>query len=267
MAIRITYQIPGVPLLDQRKEASNPTYDCVFESNAAMATAYLGKPFTGTQIKAMDSNYGPGYTGGADEQFLVDTMAKLGIKVAAVQHDTQEELVDELQWQIIHYQHACLVTMPSQWNSAVTAAGSAWNPRTYTGPSHVGLACGVGVETTTGEKAIRVMNPWGGFWQDGTNSYWAARLLKGAIWVGQLAKAPQPTETPEQQVIRFYHELQADRAQIGTLKQQNAALQEQSRKQYDEIVSLRSQLATALANAGDPKAKALLEALRAALAA
>ena len=179
----ITYTIPGVPLLNQLKEESNPTYDCVFESNAALATAYLRKPFTGTQIKAMDSDYGPSYTGGASEAKLVDTMAKLGIKVARVAHPTQQQLVDELHWQIEHYHHACIITMPSQWNSAVSAPG--YNPRTYKGPTHVGLACGVGHDGAQG--MIRVMNPWGGFWHDGTTAYWADRLLDGEIWVGQLA--------------------------------------------------------------------------------
>ena len=91
----ITYTIPGVPLLNQLKEESNPTYDCVFESNAALATAYLHRPFTGTQIKAMDTDdYGPHYIGGASEAKLVDTMARLGIKVARVAHDTQQGLID-----------------------------------------------------------------------------------------------------------------------------------------------------------------------------
>ena len=184
----ITYMIPGVPLLDQRNEATsdgqpdeNARDNCVFTSNAALATALLGKPFNGDQIKDMDNNYGQGYVGFASEANLVDTMAKLGITMTRVKHETQQELVDDLHWQIEHYHHACIITMPSQWNSAVTNAGAAWNPRTYRGPSHVGLACG------TGPGMIRVMNPWGGFWHDGTTAYWADRLLDGEIWVGQLA--------------------------------------------------------------------------------
>jgi hypothetical protein len=30
------------------------------------------------------------------------------------------------------------------------------------------------------------MNPWGGFWHDGSDSYWAARWLEGEIWVGTI---------------------------------------------------------------------------------
>ena len=186
----ITYTIPGVPLLNQLKEESNPTYDCVFESNAALATAYLRKPFTGTQIKAMDSDYGPSYTGGASEAKLVDTMAKLGIKVTRIAEPTQQALLDALHYQISHDHRACIVTMPSQWNSAVTSAGANWNPRTYSGPTHVGLACGTGPD-----GAIRVMNPWGGFWHDGSDSYWAARLLEGEIWVGEYVGNVGGTQT------------------------------------------------------------------------
>ena len=190
----ITYTIPGVPLLNQLKEESNPTYDCVFESNAALATAYLRRPFTGTQIKAMDSDdYGPNYTGGASEAKLVDTMSRLGIKVARVAHDTQQQLIDELHWHIPKG-HGCIITMPSQWNSAVTQAGARWNPRTYRGPTHVGLACGVGREGTQG--AIRVMNPWGGFWHDGSDAYWSARLLEGEIWVGTLMEGETTMTVP-----------------------------------------------------------------------
>lgn len=97
--------------------------------------------------------------------------------------DTQQGLVD-----IIHREvplgHGVIVTMPSQWNSAVTNAGSSWNPRTYSGPSHVGLACGVGQDGAQGY--IRVMNPWGGFWQDESDSWWAAQLLAGEVWVATM---------------------------------------------------------------------------------
>src|SRR5690242_20227980 len=91
----ITYTIPGVPRLNQLNEKENARMDCVFDANAALATAYLGRPFTGTQIKDMDNNYGTGYVGGASEKNLVDTMARLGIQTTAVAHPTQSELVSE----------------------------------------------------------------------------------------------------------------------------------------------------------------------------
>ena len=176
----ITYTIPGVPLIDQRHESTsdgqpdeNARMTCVFASNAALATAYLHRSFNGDQLKDMDNNYGQGYIGGASEKNLVDTMAKLGIKVARVAHDTQQGLIDEIHHHVPQG-HGVIVTMPSQWGTAPA------NPRVYSGPSHVGLACGVG------PGYIRVMNPWGGFWHDGADSYWAARILEGEIWVGTL---------------------------------------------------------------------------------
>ena len=183
----ITYTIPGVPLLNQLKEPTldgkpdeNARKNCVFASNAALATAYLGKPYYGDEIKNMDSTYGQGYLGGASEKNLVDTMARLGIQMARVAHPTQAELIDEIHWHVPQG-HGVIVTMPSKWGTAPS------NPRTYSGPSHVGLACGVG------PGMIRVMNPWGGFWQDESDSWWAARLLDGEVWVG--TKMPAAKET------------------------------------------------------------------------
>ncbi len=186
MANPITYTIPGLPLLNQLAEASNPNDDCVFTSNAAIATAYTGTRYTGTQLKAMDSDYGPTYVGFASEAKLVDTMARLGVKMVQVSHPTQQLLLDELHWQIGHYHQACIVTMPSQWNSAPLAKG--WNPRAYNGYSHVGVMCGVG------NGWLRCMNPWGAFFQDQPDSWWAQRLLTGSIWVA--SKMPTPVIAP-----------------------------------------------------------------------
>lgn len=180
----ITYTIPGVPRLNQLLEASNPRMDCVFTSNAALATAYLHKPFTGTQIKALDTDdYGPNYTGGASERLLLDTMARLGITVTRQTSGTQGGLVSLIRQAVIHGR-GVFVTMPSQWNSAVSVVG--YDPRTYSGPTHVGLACGLGGNYGGSTGFIRVMNPWGGFWQDQTNSWWGKRLLKGEVWVATL---------------------------------------------------------------------------------
>lgn len=84
-----------------------------------------------------------------------------------------------------------------------------------------------------------------------------------------LKEAPVTNPTPTPLEISQWHELQADRAQIATLKQQLEASQAQSLKQYQEIVNLRSQIASLkqqIANAPkpDPVATALLAAVRAA---
>ena len=212
----ITYTIPGVPLLNQLAEASNPRMDCVFTSNAALATAYLHKPYTGTQLKALDTDdYGPTYTGGASEAKLLDTMTRLGIRVARVSHPTQQGLIDEIHWHV-KQGHGVIVTMPSQWNTAPTNnAYAPWNPRTYSGPSHVGLACGIGA------GYIRVMNPWGGFWQDQSDAWWSQRLLYGEVWVATLMAptvATTPAAQPTPTVNQEYQQILALRAEIGRLK-------------------------------------------------
>lgn len=176
----ITYTIPNVKPQNQLDELSNPKNDCVFTSNAVLANAYLHTSYTGTQLKAMDSDYGPSYLGGASEAKLADTMARLGITMTRRGSSTQAGLIAILHSEIAQG-HGVICTIPSQWNSAVTAAGSSWNPRTYSGPSHVVLMCGYGA------GMLRAANPWGGFWQDESDSWWATRLLTGDVWVGTLS--------------------------------------------------------------------------------
>lgn len=186
MANPITYTIPGMALLNQRVEVSNANDDCVFTSCAAIVRALTSnKTITGSQIKAADNNYGAKYTGFASAANLVDTLYRLGVTMSRQGNSTQSGLVTLLRARISGG-HPCLVTMPSQWNSATLVRG--YNPRTYSGYMHVGVACGLG------SGMIRVMNPWGGFWQDGSDSYWAQRLLTGDIWVAspKLASAPMP---------------------------------------------------------------------------
>jgi hypothetical protein len=125
MTVTITYTIPGVPLLDQLHSLTsdggpdeNERYNCVFTCNAALATAYLHRPFNGDQIKDMDNNYGQGYIGGAAEFYLVDTMRSLGITVTALKSDTQQGLVDILHREIAAGQD--IVALEAQLAAALT---------------------------------------------------------------------------------------------------------------------------------------------------
>jgi len=84
--------------------------------------------------------------------------------------------------------------MPSQWNSAPTTV-KGYSPRTYNGYSHVGVMVG------SGTGMLRCMNPWGGFWQDQSDAWWAQRLLTGSIWVASklpavIAVATKPVPAP-----------------------------------------------------------------------
>ena len=196
----ITYTLPRFPLLNQRTEASNPNDDCVFTSNAAIVRYFYGGNITGSDIKAKDADYGPKYVGFASQSRILDTMASLGVRFARVAHPTQADLITELHRQISYYHQPCIITMPSQWNSAPTTV-KGYNPRTYNGYSHVSVMCG------SGPSMLRAMNPWGGFWQDQPDSWWAQRLLYGEIWVGvyrpivpvvapvQATPAPSPAPT------------------------------------------------------------------------
>lgn len=202
MALTFDTVVPGVPLINQLDSDTvdglpdeNARNNCVFACNAAMAQAYLHQPFYPDQIKDMDATYGQGYTGGAAEKYLLDTMLKLGITVKSWVSSTQNGLINVIH-RAVHDGHAVLVTMPSNWDSAVAAAGAAWNPRAYRGPSHVGLACAVGGSPVAGTGRIRVMNPWGGFWHDGTDAYWAKRLLDGQVWEGILTGVPSMSIIP-----------------------------------------------------------------------
>jgi len=203
MANSIAFTLPGFPLLNQRVEVSNANDDCVFTSSASIVRYLTGnKTITGSDLKAMDSDYGASYTGFASESKIVDTLAKLGVKMVQVQKPAQQGLLDELHWQIEHYHQPCIITMPSQWNSAPLdpATGklrAGWNPRTYSGYSHVGVMVG------SGTGYLRCMNPWGGFYQDQPDSWWAQRLLTGSIWVASklpaviaVATKPVPALAP-----------------------------------------------------------------------
>lgn len=172
----ITFTLP-VPLKSQLNEptsdgkpAENDHYDCVATSLADGLQYLLKRSFNGDELK--DSVYGQGYTGGMAAVRYVDYCARLGIALEAI-NGSQDQLLAALHREI-HAGHPCLVTMPSQWGSAPSQPG--WDPRNPNGWTHVGLASG------DGPDMIRVMNPWGGFWHDGTTDYWRVRLCYGQIW-------------------------------------------------------------------------------------
>src|SRR6185312_12029042 len=82
---------------------------------------------------------------------------------------SQAGLIGEIHSQV-SAGHPVVLTMPSQWGTAPA------DPVHPSGSTHVGVAVGVGA----GE--IRVMNPWGGFWQDQSDAWWQARLCEGQVW-------------------------------------------------------------------------------------
>lgn len=169
----ITYTIPGATLLNQRSEPTmdglpdeNANDNCVPASIAEALHILTGRTFDGDELK--DAVYGQGWTGFQSASAYVAYCAAQGVDLAA-HNDTQAGLIATLHAEV-SAGHPVLVTMPSMWGTAPA------DPVHPTGSTHVGVAVGVGA----GE--IRVMNPWGGFWQDQPDSWWQARLCYGQVW-------------------------------------------------------------------------------------
>ena len=166
--------LPNFPLVNQLSEPTsdgqtdeNAQNNCVVASIAAGLEYLLGRSFNGDQLK--DAVYGQGYTGPmAASHFVGYLQNSLGIHLYSVS-GTQAELVSALHANI-QAGRPVLVTMPSQWGTAPA------DPTNPSGSTHVGIACG------EGPGVIRVMNPWGGFWQDQSDAWWQARLCYGQVW-------------------------------------------------------------------------------------
>lgn len=280
MSLAVLPNFPLISQLDDHPTDGNPPenarFDCVPASLAAAIQYYTGQRVSPDALK--DAEYGESYAnaGTALRRYVDDAtdLARARYHVTCVPYNNTNTvwLVGRIHtWLAQGY--PVIATIPSQWGTAHDMATLAHPPFS----THV--ICFYG-EIAGG---LVSMNPWGGFAHSGSDEYWQGRLCEGQIWAvvkeADVTQANQTNPTPLE--LSQWHELQADRAQIATLKQQLASVQAQSVKQYAEIVNLRGQvgslkaanatlqqqLAAALANAGDPKAKALLDALRDALAA
>lgn len=169
----ITYTIPGATLLDQLNEGTmdgqideNANDNCVAASLAEALHILTGRTFDGDELK--DAVYGQGYVGTQSAARYVSYCANQGVSLTAYSA-LQAGLVVAIHEQV-SAGHPVLVTMPSQWGTAPA------DPVHPSGSTHVGVAVGVG------PGAIRVMNPWHGFWQDQSDDWWAARLCYGQVW-------------------------------------------------------------------------------------
>lgn len=172
----ITLTLP-VPLKSQLGEVTsdgqvneNDHYNCVATSIADGLQYRLKRAFNGDALK--DAVYGQGYQGGQAAIRYVAYCANLGVPLEAI-NGSQDQLIAALHREI-EAGNPCLITMPSLWGSAPSQPG--WDPRNPSGWTHVGLASG------DGPGWLRIMNPWGGFWHDGTDDYWRLRLCYGQIW-------------------------------------------------------------------------------------
>lgn len=173
VATGITNTLAGFVPLNQLTEPSgdgapdnNRQKNCVAASIAMGLTYLLGRPFYGDEVK--DAAYkNPNYTGMQEPAHYVAYCASLGVQLAMFSA-APSALVTHTHAELLAG-HPVLVAMPSQWGIPVSQ-------QKYGYTTHVGCAAG------WGPGWLRVANPWGGFWQDGNDAYWAARLCYGQVW-------------------------------------------------------------------------------------
>lgn len=243
MATATLHVLPKFPFIDQLSEkdgatdypAENARFDCVPCSFAAAIEYYTGQHVTGDELK--DAEYGETYAnaGTALRRYIDNAtdLARAKYHVTCVPYNNTNTvwLVGRIHtWLAQGY--PVIATIPSQWGTAHDMATLAHPPFS----THV--ICFYG-EIAGGLVA---MNPWKSYHHQGSDAYWQGRLCEGQIWA--VVKEAQPVSNPNPTPLELsqWHELQADRAQIATLKQQLAAVQAQSVKQYQEILANRAQI-------------------------
>lgn len=170
----ITNTLPGFPLVSQLHEPTadghpdeNARWNCVPASLSAGLMYLLKRPFDGDELK--DAVYGQGYTGAQSAASYIAYCRSLGVALLPYDNPSGWSLTRHLHSELLAGR-PLLLTMGSQWGIPPP------DPLHPTGSTHVGIAAG------WGPGWLRVMNPWGGFWHDGDDAYWAARLCFGQIW-------------------------------------------------------------------------------------
>ena len=170
----ITNTLPGFPLVSQLHEPTadgypdeNARWNCVPASLAAGLMYLLKRPFDGDELK--DVVYGQGYTGAQSAAQYVAYCRALSVALLPYDNPSGWSLTSHIHSELLAGRPV-LLTMPSQWSIPPP------EPLHPAGSTHVGIAAG------WGPGWLRVMNPWGGFWHDGDDAYWAARLCYGQVW-------------------------------------------------------------------------------------
>ncbi len=185
MSSDITYTLPGFPQVSQLHEPTsdgypdeNARWNCVPAALAAGLTYLTGKSFDGDALK--DATYGQGYQGAQAARAYTGYCARHSITLQPFDSHDQGALIARIHTELLE-EHPVLITMPSQWGIPAV------DPLRPAGSTHVGIACGYG------PGMLRVMNPWGGFWHDGTDDYWRARLCYGEIWILSKTEGATPS--------------------------------------------------------------------------
>lgn len=163
--------LSGFPLVNQNAESTmdghpdeNAPNNCVAADLAAILRYFHpGKTYDGDEIK--DAVYGQGYTGPMDPAHFAAYMQAEGV----AWKETQGEPLSLIMAAHAYVAAGCpvLLQIPSAWND---------EPPPETGSTHAVVA----VKEDAG--SLTCMNPWGGFWHYGSDSYWQARVRYGSIW-------------------------------------------------------------------------------------
>lgn len=162
----------------------NPQNNCTFAS-LAWIVRDIGSETDCDGDEIHDECEGQGATGPYDPSNakFIAAAAKRGVALTIVR-GTGAQLVAQLHAALAAGCDA-LINIPSQWGTPVSQQ-----------PPGFSTHC-VAVAYSIAGPGLRCMNPWGGFWHDGDDAYWAARICYGYILIAAPAAVtvggnPQP---------------------------------------------------------------------------
>lgn len=148
--------------------------NCVPASLAWILEDLTGGTFDGDQLR--DMAYPESSTGGTAIPLYLSVARRFGVTLTPV-YGTGDHMVAVLH-QALAAGDDALITIPSAWNAAPPA-----DPVQFSGYTHV---CAVAYVLDADH--LRLMNPWGGVWQDVSNEWLAPRLCYGVVWLASNEK-------------------------------------------------------------------------------
>lgn len=162
----------------------NPQNNCTFAS-LAWIVRDIGSETDCDGDELHDECEGQGATGPYDptNAKFIAAAARRGVTLS-VYRGTGAQLVAKLHAVLASGGGDALINIPSQWGTPPA------DPLHPSGSTH----CVAVAYSLTG--GLRCMNPWGGFWHDGDDAYWAARICYGYILIATASAATTPPPPP-----------------------------------------------------------------------
>ena len=146
----------------------NAQMNCVPASIAAGLEYLTGRRYTAEGVK--DAVYGQGYAGPTQIYRYLGWVRAQGVVMRPILSHDPEVLVRQLR-ALLASGTPVVLSVPADLERP---RGDAVRPG---GITHVVVAAGFDPA-----GRIRVMNPWGGVWLDGSDGYWASRICYGELW-------------------------------------------------------------------------------------